>query len=286
MRQRINIGHFEDNSTVQILNKLDNYLRYERRFSEINITSIMGSAKHLLTHFEIKIYDQDTANNIEKRMTDKGLKPKTIINRLLVFQYLAEIHGIKLKLKKPKKVKTKKEYLTVIEAKALLDAAASIRDRAIIALFLYTGVRVTSLSCLKISDLDAFHRTLVIRSGTKNYREYTVILSKECLRLLNEWIRIRPNNGTSELFLNIYGEKLDTKRIEVIVKETAKKARIEKRVFPHMLRTTCACNMLKSGVSLTEVSMQLGHTNLESTILYLVGSMDDLKESIDKKFIY
>jgi integrase len=290
-RQKINIGKFSTDGETghninAILTRLENWLRFQKRASEININAVMGSAKYLLTHYTIKTYDEATAYDIEKDMTAKGLKPKTITNRLLVFQYLAEIHGIKLKLKKPKKIRTQKEYLTVIEARALLDAANNIRDRAIVAMFLYTGLRVTSLSSLKVSDIDLFHRTVIVKTGTKNYQEYKVILSNECLKMLKQWLDIRPPTGSSEVFLNQYGEKLAVKRIEAIVKDSACRAGIDKRVYPHMLRTTCATNMLKSGVPITEVSLQLGHKNLASTMIYLAGSIDDLKESIDKKFVY
>lgn len=290
-RQKINLGKFSVDgecgyNIYTILSRLENWLRFEKRASEISTKAVLGSAKYLLTHYEIRTYNQDTAIMIEKDMFAKGLRPKTITNRLLVFQYLAEIHGVKLKLKKPKNVKMQKDYLTPIESRALIEAAVSVRDKAVIAMFLYTGLRVTSLSCLKLSDVDLFHRTAIVRIGTKNYQEHKVIISNDCLKILKQWLDIRPANASPELFLNQYGEKLEVKRIESIVKSTARRAGIEKRVFPHMLRTTCATNMLKAGIPITEVALQLGHKNLSSTMIYLVSNIDDLKESIDKKFVY
>lgn len=98
------------------------------------------------TKYDICRFDVETAHLIEDDMTGRGLKPNTIINRLCDFELMAAANGIKLKVKKPKKIKTKKDFLSLAESRALIGAATNTRDKAIIALILYTGVRVTGLT--------------------------------------------------------------------------------------------------------------------------------------------
>lgn len=296
MRRRYNYDNksdsLENNDSIKSLDKekiLDNllkYIKYEKHYSIVNIDVTMKEGKYLLKKYNICQFDIETAHKIEDDMNSRGLASKTIINRLYDFELMAAANGITLTIKKPKKIKTKKEYLSIPESRALLEAAQNTRDKAIIAMILYTGIRVTSLTSITMDCIDLTNRTIIVRQGTKNYSEYKVILSKQCVEILREYLKCRPQNEAPQLFLNCYGEKLHARSITRIIKNIAIQAGIEKRVFAHMLRTTCGTNMIKAGVPITEVALQLGHTNLNSTMIYLVGNEDDLRKSIDDRYIY
>jgi integrase len=71
-----------------------------------------------------------------------------------------------------------------------------------------------------------------------------------------------------------------------IVRRTGEISGIDRNVFVHLCRHTMATLMLRFGVSITDVSLQLGHRNLSSTLVYLHGDISSLLESVDKKFKY
>jgi integrase/recombinase XerD len=105
---------------------------------------------------------------------------------------------------------------------------------------------------------------------------------------LKEWVEIRPQiDDEQALLLNTFGQRLTRSGVHKIVANTAKEAGItDKRVYTHLLRHTCATNMLRSGIPITDVALQLGHRNLSSTMVYLHGDLAGLKESVDKRFVY
>ena len=204
-------------------------------------------------------------------------------------EYLAASMGLELKIKKPKRVKTERSYLSVAEARAMLDVCSTQRDKAIIALLLYTGLRSNELCSTEIEDLDSKNHILMVRDhgqGIKNYTERNVIIAPDGMKILEGWTSVRPIDKDPNLFLNIYGKRLSQKQLQNIVNNVARRAGIEKHVYPHLLRHTCASNMIKSGVPITEVMLQLGHKSLQSTMIYLHGDIKTLKENIDKKFRY
>ena len=274
----------------RVLEELEKYLTFEKRLSKQNTRAIIRGTRYLIEHYNVTMPCLDDAIRIEEDMRSRGVKNSTIRLRLYDLEYLAESMGIHLKVKKPKKVKNLgPEIMSTGEARALLDAAHNLRDKAVIAVLLYAGLRNKELCNLYTSDLDLKNRLLYVKDhgqGIKNYHERRAVLSQECSTILREWIEVRPSVDNPRLFITMYGGRLTQNRLEKIVKDTAKRAGLNKRIYPHIARHTCATNMLRAGVPLTEVMLQLGHHSLQSTMIYLHADMEGLKESIDKGFKY
>jgi integrase len=301
MKSRINLGKKSTTkiskpiNRTQLLELLNNYLVYTKRYAQTSVKSITILVTYLLNNYDLSVIDANKAQQIEESYKARGAKNTTIKHMLEALEHIAACQGIvnddgtPLRFSKPKLVRSEVKSLSVTEARALLSCAMNARDKAIIAVLLFTGVRCKELVALDIGDIDLKNRVIHVRAHdgiVKNYRERTCVITKECASILSEWIAIRPVNRSTALFLNTYGERLVGGSIHRIVATTARVAEIDKRTYTHLLRHTCATIMLRSGIPITEVALQLGHRSLQSTMVYLHGNLDDLKEDIDRKFSY
>ncbi|CAJ37309.1 integrase [Methanocella arvoryzae MRE50] len=272
------------------LERLENYLIYTKRYSKVNIKAVMDSATYLLRYYDLSKIDAEKAQEIEEHQREKGMKSRTIVRRLHTLELISEAIGQPVKIKKPKVVKETKVGLTLLECRALMQSANSIRDRAIISLMLCTGARAKEIVAANVDDIDLKQRFFYIRAHSpdeivKNYREHKAILTKDAARYIQEWLDIRPEVDEKALFLNTWAERLTKSGLHKIVVSTAKRAGIEKRCYSHLLRAACATNMLRSGISLNDVAAQLNHRSILSTMVYLTSDTETLRDSIDKRFI-
>lgn len=153
------------------------------------------------------------------------------------------------------------------EVKALLEAPKNLGHRAILATMYGSGLRVSEVTNLKMSDLDRDRKVIWVRRG-KGHKDRQVMLA-EPLRevLIAYWRWKRP---TDWLFP---GGKPDCHIARETVFETCRKAArlagITKAVHPHSLRHAFATHLLDDGVSLLVIQKLLGHANLKTTARYL-----------------
>lgn len=127
---------------------------------------------------------------------------------------------------------------------------------------------------------------MLSKSGNSGYHERKAVIPADCAKALKAWLNIRPQSDETALFVNVHGCRLTRDGLYKIVRRTGERTGINRNVFVHLCRHTMATLMLRSGVPITDVSLQLGHRNLSSTLVYLHGDISSLKESVDKKFKY
>jgi integrase len=284
--RKVNFGSLEPTKADAVkpidryatLEILDKYITYTKRYRVVNRTSIMSVAKYLLDHYDLSIIDQDKAREIEEDCKAKHLKPQTIIRKLHGLVLISEAIGKPIKIKMPKIVREEKVGLTLLEC------------RALISLMLCTGARAKEVIASNVDDIDLKQRFFYIRAHNpeeivKNYREHKAILTKDCATYLSEWIQIRGTLDDKALFVNQWGKRLSKHSLNKIVIAVAKRAGIEKRVYPHLLRAACATNLLRSGISLNDVAAQLNHRSILCTMVYLTSDTETLRDSIDKRFM-
>jgi integrase/recombinase XerD len=151
------------------------------------------------------------------------------------------------------------------------DTPRGLRDRAILEIFYAGGLRLAELAGLREEMLIRDERFLrVIGKGNK---ERIVPLGRKALEALDAWLdRGRPSFVTArsggEIFLGQNGTRLTTARVQQIVKEIARRAGIEKNVYPHLLRHSFATHLLSHGADLRVIQELLGHASLATTQIY------------------
>jgi integrase/recombinase XerD len=165
------------------------------------------------------------------------------------------------------------------ELQALLDAPDptsrhGTRDRALLHLAFAAGLRVSELVGLRLDEL-RLHPDPCVQILGKGRRKRVLPLWKETAEALRAWIAIRGGAGAQQVFLNARSQPLSRSGFEHILSKhvaTATKAEpslAEKRVSPHVLRHTCAMNVLQATRDVRKVSLWLGHATMKSTEIYL-----------------
>jgi len=176
----------------------------------------------------------------------------------------------------PKLPKRLPRFLSNDEVKALLAAPLTsdpqgIRDRAILELLYATGIRVSELAGLNLSDVDGTRAQIKVLG--KGNKERLVLIGKPALRAVQTYIREgRPkliNKKTSNsIFLNRFGGRLSVRSVQMTLVKYAMLAGIQGEVTPHVLRHTFATHLLDGGADLRSVQELLGHESLSTTQIY------------------
>ena len=178
-------------------------------------------------------------------------------------------------LKAPKIEKKMPEILSMDEVIRLLeqpggDSPKEIRDKAMLELLYATGIRVTELITLKMSDINLQMGSLVCREGSK---ERIIPFGKEAknalIRYLDGVRESMVENGQSDiLFANCSGKPMSRQGFWKLVKYYAKKAGIEEDITPHTLRHSFAAHLVENGADLRSVQEMLGHSDISTTQVY------------------
>lgn len=166
-------------------------------------------------------------------------------------------------------------YLSLEEAKKVLDIYINstdpikIRDKAMLHLFLNSGLRLSELKNLNIEDLDLKNNKFtIIGKGNKERTGYLNNITKEAL---NDYLKVRDTLSpqTNTIFISRYGSKMSSTAIEKIVKLAYKKANIKNDNYcVHTLRHTCATLLYRTGINIRTIQELLGHAQIDTTEIY------------------
>lgn len=150
------------------------------------------------------------------------------------------------------------------------------RDLALIEFLYSTGVRVSELVHLDKTDINFYSKSVVVLGKGSKERE-TYLTPTACMHL-QEYLDSR-NDDNDALFVTERGAKrLTVAGVENIVKRIGKVAGVE-NVHPHRFRRTMATNVLRKGAALEEVKELLGHTKLDTTMIYCTISRENIKHT-------
>lgn len=177
------------------------------------------------------------------------------------------------------------EVLTIEEIEMLIDAIdtttdVGIRNKAIIETLYCTGMRISELTELKLSQIQ-LNKKYLIAYG-KGQKERICQLGDEAVIALRKYIsevRIKMVHTPTDLcFLNYQGKHLSRNYLFKYIKELAVKAGIKKEISPHTLRHSFATHLLQNDVSLRVVQAMLGHENISTTQIYTHIENEHLKQ--------
>jgi integrase/recombinase XerD len=146
-----------------------------------------------------------------------------------------------------------------------------VRDRALLHLALAGGLRASELVGARLEDIRFRDGYLELTVQGKGRRERVLLLWKEVARSLRQWLSIRGAVNVPEVFVTARGEAMTRAGLEYIVKKHARAAvplapsLASKRVSPHVLRHTCAVNMLRATGDTRKVALWLGHATPATT---------------------
>jgi len=281
-----------------------NFLENEKRFSKHTIRSYYYDLNEfndflLMYDKQLTFFDIDRSviqlhiKNISKNNgSDKTLQRK-VSSIKSFYKYLSEFSNLECNVVDLISIPKTSKYLPNLLSKKEIELLMSlpdlstfkgIRDRSILELFYSTGMRISELVNLKM-DLIDFNKLLIKILGKGN-KERFVIIGKEALKALNEYINIRHkfihnNQENNFLYPNIRKGKslhLSEKTIYNTVKLYLKKISNNEKLSPHSLRHSFATHLLENGADLMSVKDLLGHKDLSSTQIYTHVNIDKMKK--------
>jgi len=159
------------------------------------------------------------------------------------------------------------------------DSILNLRDHAIIEVLYATGLRLSELTALNISDLDLGAGSLLVRKG-KGGKDRQSILNRDAVLSVSHYLKERRKTPDNEkaLWINHRGKRLSSRWIGKMLKKAAKNAGLEVSANPHAWRHGVATALLRKGASIRAVQVFLGHSRLKTTQIYTQLSIRDLQK--------
>ena len=248
-----------------------------------------------------KLSPLDLINYRQFLLNVRGLQPTTINRRLEALRKLSRWAVQTKRMKsdvtislKPIKFVRNRQPLGLLENEfhALLRVAGSsnfsVRNYAIVQLMAQTGLRVSEVADLKMSDVKASERagTVLVRQG-KGLKEREIPLNASARRAVRSYLETRGQSTSDSVFLNQKGEKLSKRMIQSMISQFGKKAKITRiSVSAHTLRHTFALNYLKQNPGkIVDLANLLGHESLDTTAVYTKPSQADLGRDLENSLL-
>lgn len=177
------------------------------------------------------------------------------------------------RIKAIKQPQTIKEPFSDIEMEKIRQASGTVRDRALIEFLYSTGCRVSEVVHVTLSDIDFVHNSLIVYGKGNKQRE--VYISDKAMYWLRKYLEQRKDN-TSYLFVGRGAMVLGKPGIESVLRKIGEVAGVN-HVHPHRFRRTIATNLINKGMPVQEVQQMLGHSKLDTTMIYCKVNKDNVQ---------
>ena len=288
---------------TEVMEIFEKYLRNDKKASDNTLNSYLRDIRQLAVYLEEETdHDLLTADEADldgyiRTLRDAGKSVSTVSRSIasikclythLVIKQILK-HNPALKLVPDKATQKLPEILTSEEIDKLLAQpecidAKGYRDKAMLELLYATGIRVTELIDLNISDVNL--SSAVIRCVSKG-KERVIPMYQAAVKALDDYLLlVRPqmiaDQDEQALFVNVSGDRMSRQGFWKIIKYYTKKAKINKDITPHTLRHSFAAHLLENGADIRAIQEMLGHSDISSTQVYTNLVKAQLKDVYQK----
>jgi len=275
------------------------FLKNERQYSDHTVEAYLRDVEQFFSFSnihqnEIGSIGVDAVRLWVVNLKGRGLVTKTINRKISAlktfFNFCNRENILKynpvLKIKSLKEKKRLPVVVSEISLEKLFDSNnifsndfKGCRDRLVLELFYQTGIRLSELISIKLSDYNFSKKTINIL-GKRN-KERIIPLTQSMLYLINNYIDLRGalNCSNSFLFVSKTGKKCYPKMIYRIVNQYLSLVSSVHKTSPHVLRHAFATHLLNRGADLNAIKELLGHSSLLSTQVYTHVSSDKIKQA-------
>jgi len=268
----------------QEIKNFEKYLLFKDGTEEITINAHGENIKRMLTQIQtINPSIQQIEDYVFKLYkNEKEYSYNHIVNNLASIEKYVRFKGKEVKFARPKKPKRLiTGFLTEAEVSRIINTSKNIREKTIITLLAYSGIRNKELCNLKVCDIDLGDNTVRVIKG-KNSKDRIINISAECTRIIMKYLSDFPREDNDYLFTSLkHNNKYRTWDLRKLVRVLSKRVGINKRVYPHLFRHSLASNLLKRGANILMIQQQLGHDYLESTMIYLHSCPQRIKSEYE-----
>ena len=251
------------------IRKFEEYLIVDRGLGKVSVGGYCRSVSIALRRMRKFCPEHRDVKEHMLWMYKKNYSYSHIVNTALALEHYTRFKGEEIKLGRPRKPKpVVQDVLSESEVSRLIQATRNAREKAIVCLLAYSGVRNSELCGLRLRDVNLGDNHITVVGG-KNRKDRRVNISAECTKALIDYLALYKRRPESFLFTTLEKDaQFTSTATRVLVRKVAKRAGIGRRVFPHLLRHSLATNLLNRGASLMMIKNQLGHAFIESTMIY------------------
>lgn len=287
---------------IEIIEEYEGFLIDVKHASKNTVSSYMRDIHQFASFLEtrsISVLDanRDTISGYIQTLQEAG-KSAATISRCLAslksfYQFavsqgavtsnpVVNIHVERAEKKLPQ-ILTGKEVELLLDQPKCTDLKGY-RDKAMLELLYATGIRVSELINLNVTDVNLPGE--FIKCAT-NSKMRIIPIYPAAVKALGEYIEdIRPkmvaDMQEESLFVNVSGERMSRQGFWKIIKFYQEKAQIEKDITPHTLRHSFAAHLLENGADLRSIQEMLGHSDISSTQIYAQLVKQNLKSVYNK----
>jgi len=264
---------------TDFLQKLSTELKISKN-SNYTIRNYLNANTELLNSTN-KSPEQITVDDVKLYMAEKLTEQasSTIIVFLSAIRYAFSTileKDITINIKRPKRERKIPSVLTKDEIKKLFSTIPTKKSKLMISLTYACGFRVSELINLKVNDLN-FEEMIGHVRQAKGKKDRIFNIPKFLLKSLKKQVKKQKESSKEYLFTGPKN-KLTDRNIQKIVRNAAKKAKINKKVSPHTLRHSFATHLLENGIDIRMIQELLGHADLSTTQIYTHISTEELKK--------
>ncbi len=259
------------------------YLNFNKKSSASTVDAYLRDVKQFLEYCACADFSKIDTAKVSEYITSlnksEATKVRIIASLRAFFNCLIDngilvsnpAENVKMKKKEPKK-------LGVLEADEIVlllsqpngDDFKSIRDKAMLELLYATGIKVSELLQVKVSDINL---TIGILHLNNNGKERIVPIYPAAVKSLEDYIQnargaLIEDDTQDILFTNLNGQPMSRQGFWKIIKFYAEKAGIKQDITPQTLRHSFAAHLLENGAKLQDIKEMLGHSDISSTQVY------------------
>ena len=266
-------------------NDLRSFLNFTANTEEIDIDKVDVNA---ITRLSIRLWLGD--------LSEQGLAKTSIARKVAAlrsfFKYCFKREYITKNpahlLVVPKKEQTLPKTATVEDIERMMEAVnietvQGLQNRAILELFYGTGMRLSELTGLNITDIDLKQNQVIVNG--KGNKQRIIPLGKTVSAILKEFLEKRSelygdrtdSDAKKSLFIAASGQRMYDRAVRYMVEKYLKKTSEVTQKSPHVLRHSFATHMLDNGADIRIIKEFLGHANLAATQVYTHTSIERLK---------
>ena len=258
----------------------DDIVRFIDFLAKLGVSSVNDvTRKHILDHLMAEKTRGLGANSLSRHLVSLKVFFRWLAQEGLLSVNVAETMDSPKVWKMLPGVLTPKEINRLFEAPDV-KTPLGIRNRAILELFYASGLRVSEMAGLQLTDLHFDEHFL--RCIGKGRKERVVPVAKTAIKWVQRYIdevrpQLTPGDHEHTVFLSNRHQPMSRKTIWNMIKKCARDAGITKTVYPHSLRHSFASHLLANGAELRIIQEMLGHADIATTQIYTHVDPDRLK---------
>jgi len=241
---------------IQLFEKFINHYK-KIELSSIDENDIRLYMQHLVQHGKSNSYINQMINSIK-----------------FYYEVVLQMPNRFYSIERPRKREALPKVISLEEVQSIIKNTNNIKHKCIVSLLYSAGLRRSELLNLKPEDIDSKRMVITVLHGKGN-KDRLTILSQSVLDDLR--IYFKAWQPKTYLFEGKPGEQYSGSSISKIIYNACHKAKIRKRVTPHMLRHSFATHLLENGTDLRYIQVLLGHSSSKTTEIYTQVAINNIK---------